>query len=180
MMDMLEEINQQTVAILISALAVIVTGIISLRSAKSSSKKNRQISNAKLLINEFFDPSFADRRLQSIETLRSLKGKNANYVDLIKFVSNSCNDKDIKERFECVKVVNDDVLTLNQLAAFYKTMASLIDNEEVDLKILKDVFSYNYIYIWNDIRQNFLKNTDNEEAQKLFCNIHIFEGGQNG
>ncbi|WP_335991435.1 hypothetical protein [Pseudoalteromonas sp. CH_XMU1449-3] len=157
------------IAILISAGFTSIIGSIAVIVNFRINQRNRKINNTLQLAKDFDqDHSFVKVRMFMWEKFLDLPKNNYDWEDLIiEYQSN-------KKSPELVNITDNDLIALNRVAAFYKMIAGLIENNEVDIRLLRSLFGYNYNRFWQPLRDKFETHT-NKNDRPLFVKIPELE-----
>ena len=157
------------IAILISAGSATVIGTVALIVNYRTNQRNRKINNTLQLAKDFDqDHSFVTARMFMWEKFLNLPKKNYDWEDIVLKIQSEDNGEELKN------ITKEDLIALNRVAAFYKMIAGLVSNNEVDIPLLKSLFSYNYNRFWQPVRDKFEAHT-NREDKELFVVIPVLE-----
>ena len=157
------------IAILISAGFATIIGTVALIVNYQTNQRNRKINNTLQLAKDFDqDHSFVAARMFMWEKFLDLPKNNYDWEDLVIKIQNKDKDEELKN------ITKADLIALNRVAAFYKMIAGLLSNNEVDIPLLQSLFSYNYNRFWQPVRDKFETHT-NRNDKELFVVIPVLE-----
>ena len=133
------------ITIIIAIAAIVVNFLIN--------QKNRKTNNAFQLSRDYFhDKEFVEMRLVLWVELKDLKNEEHNLESILKNINN-----------ENPPLSKQSIVALNRVSAFFSTLNSLEKENEVNLKVLKKSFGYNYLEYWNKHREQFEKYSNNKD-----------------
>jgi hypothetical protein len=97
-----------------------------------------------------------------------LPKNNYSWENIVLKIQNEDSGEELKN------ITKEYLIALNRVAAFYKMIAGLVSNSEVDTPLLKSLFSYNHNRFWQPVRDKF-ETYKNREDKELFVVIPVLE-----
>ncbi|ATG58213.1 MULTISPECIES: hypothetical protein [Pseudoalteromonas] len=157
------------VAILISAGFATSVGTIAVLVNYKVNQRNRKINNTLQIAKDYYqDHTFATSRMFMWEKFIDLPKNHYDWEDLIVHFNSESKPPELNS------ITEEDLIALNRVIAFYKMVAGLIENREVDVPLLKSLFSFNYNRYWQPVRDKFETHT-NRNDKALFVKIPELE-----
>ena len=157
------------IAIFVSTGLATTVGTIAVIVNLHINRRNRRINNTLQLARDFDqDHTFVMARMYMWEKFLNLPTNHYNWEDLV-------NEIQLENKSpELALITKDDLIALNRVAAFYKMIAGLVANKEVDIPLLRSLFCYNYNRFWQPVRGKFEVYAD-ESDKVLFVGIPELE-----
>lgn len=153
------------IAILISSGFATAAATVAVVVNYRTNQRNRKINNTLQLSKDFDqDYSFIEGRMFMWEKFLELSKSHYDWEDLIVKYQSETRCPELKD------ISKEDLIALNRVAAFYKMIAGLVANDEVDIPLLRSLFGYNYNRFWQPLRDKFESNT-NRNDRALFVEI---------
>jgi hypothetical protein len=161
---------QPYVAILISASVTLVAGLIAVAYNICISRKHRNIIAVMQLARDFYqDSAFIEHRATSWSILRTLNEDECDYQKIVATLVSEDEKSQKKNAF----------IALNRTAAFYMSVRNLVQWQEVNIPMLRDLFGYNYNVFWNPVRERIQRHSSHPKDKELFSAIPELEDNWN-
>ncbi|AEE24402.1 DUF4760 domain-containing protein [Paraglaciecola chathamensis] len=157
------------IAIFVSTGLATAVGTIAVIVNLHINRRNRRINNTLQLARDFDqDHTFVKARMYMWEKFLNLPNNRYNWEDLVNEIQLESKSKELST------ITKDDLIALNRVAAFYKMIAGLVANKEVDIPLLRSLFCYNYNRLWQPVRGKF-EVYAGESDKALFVSIPELE-----